>query len=518
MARLDENGLKRFFDKCKELFLTKDSDNIKTIESKLEGVTKAADASSVIKQLYVGNGKFGPNSSGAVNVYVGEGIIADGSGSEMHIDVDTNYLATKQSVDAVQERAEGNSISINENLAKITALNGKLSGVENVKDFVNSSIATNTAEFKGTHNSLEELQIIAADANDYGFVVSKDAEGNTVYNRYKYVEGQGWVFEYALNNSSFTAAQWAAIQSGMTQADVEKLRNEVATKNEVDVVETLAESVNTGLGETIQRVGTLEQDLKHKADIEDLPNVVAEDVIDNETFPPIATLTRGELKKDLFIDLWNKACIFPDETIGKYNEETQMFELNGITDIGYEEAVRIYTATASMISGGTQSQNKINLPLNIRTHFPVVQTGNNQSNCQGMFNDDGSCYEVLYFKNKVQGIFLLSNTSEFLRRIPKVKKILGILSAQFTGSISDFYTAPELEEVKLHRISKDHLFSGAPKLSAESVRYMVQNAANTSTVTFTYHTDVYSKIIKGEGEWAGILDLAISKNISIASA
>lgn len=109
------------------------------------------------------------------------------------------------------------------------------------KDFVNSSIATNTAEFKGTHNSLEELQIIAADANDYGFVVSKDSDGNTVYNRYKYVEGQGWVFEYALNNSSFTAAQWAAIQSGITSGDVEKIKE----------IETL----NTGLRK-------LEQDLK----------------------------------------------------------------------------------------------------------------------------------------------------------------------------------------------------------------------------------------------------------------
>ena len=93
------------------------------------------------------------------------------------------------------------------------------------KNFVNSSIQTATADFKGTFNSLAELQQVPANANDYGYVVSKDAEGNPVYSRYKYVEGTGWVFEYNLNNSSFTAAQWAAIQSGITAMKVAKLDN-----------------------------------------------------------------------------------------------------------------------------------------------------------------------------------------------------------------------------------------------------------------------------------------------------
>lgn len=74
------------------------------------------------------------------------------------------------------------------------------------KDFVNSSISTATADFKGTYNTLEELELQLANNNDYGFVISTDSAGNTVYNRYKY-NGTNWVFEYALNNSSFTAAQ-----------------------------------------------------------------------------------------------------------------------------------------------------------------------------------------------------------------------------------------------------------------------------------------------------------------------
>ena len=90
------------------------------------------------------------------------------------------------------------------------------------KAFVNSSISTASADFKGTYDSLAELQAVTADKNDYGYVVSTDEAGNTVYSRYKY-NGSSWVFEYDLNNSSFTAAEWAAIQSGITAPLVQKL-------------------------------------------------------------------------------------------------------------------------------------------------------------------------------------------------------------------------------------------------------------------------------------------------------
>lgn len=111
------------------------------------------------------------------------------------------------------------------------------------KSFVNSSIATSTAEFRGTYPSLAALEDVEADANDYAYVVGQDAAGNTVYNRYKYVAGTGWVFEYALNNSSFTAAEWAAIRSGITQSLVAKL----------SALPTNAE-LNTSLGNKVDKV------------------------------------------------------------------------------------------------------------------------------------------------------------------------------------------------------------------------------------------------------------------------
>lgn len=107
------------------------------------------------------------------------------------------------------------------------------------KAFVNSSVATATAEFQGTYDVVEDLGLTASathaqiqtalltavaskqpDNNDYVFV-SIPAVGSASgrYERYKF-NGTSWAYEYTLNNSSFTAAQWAAITSGITDTKV----------------------------------------------------------------------------------------------------------------------------------------------------------------------------------------------------------------------------------------------------------------------------------------------------------
>lgn len=90
------------------------------------------------------------------------------------------------------------------------------------KEFVNSSIATATATFRGTFATLAALEATPADRNDYAFWQHKDEDGNTCYDKYTY-DGSAWKFEYRLNNSSFTAAQWGAINSGITGALVTRL-------------------------------------------------------------------------------------------------------------------------------------------------------------------------------------------------------------------------------------------------------------------------------------------------------
>ena len=93
------------------------------------------------------------------------------------------------------------------------------------KDFVNSSISTNTANFLGTFNTLEEIEALTdVTNNDYAFWKTIDTLGSVVFKRYKYIaDKQEWKFEYDLNNSSFTAEQWEAINSGITAELVAKI-------------------------------------------------------------------------------------------------------------------------------------------------------------------------------------------------------------------------------------------------------------------------------------------------------
>ena len=101
-----------------------------------------------------------------------------------------------------------------------------------VAEFVNSSIATNTANYISNNGepftSVEQLEAYSGPVtnNDYAFVTGMDSEGNTYYDRYKAtVSGSTvtWALEYRLNNSSFTAAQWSAINSGITSVLVAKI-------------------------------------------------------------------------------------------------------------------------------------------------------------------------------------------------------------------------------------------------------------------------------------------------------
>ena len=92
--------------------------------------------------------------------------------------------------------------------------------------FVNSSIATNTAYFRGTFDSVEDLEAYEGEKtdNDYAFVRTADEFGAISFNRYKYnSQSESWEYEYTLNNSSFTSAQWDAINSGITAELVAKI-------------------------------------------------------------------------------------------------------------------------------------------------------------------------------------------------------------------------------------------------------------------------------------------------------
>lgn len=126
------------------------------------------------------------------------------------------------------------------------------------KDFVNSSIATSTATFRGTYNVVTDLHlstsathqqvatalgntISLADNNDYCFVAIPTDDLTPTetlqVDRYKY-NGSSWSFEYTLNNSGYTSAQWKAINSGITSGKVTQYDDYATSKQDTLIAGT----------------------------------------------------------------------------------------------------------------------------------------------------------------------------------------------------------------------------------------------------------------------------------------
>lgn len=139
---------------------------------------------------------------------------------------DTNTLASAKSYTDTKTKVVQDEVDkINAKIPTQASSTNQLAD----KEFVNSSIATATATFRGTVDTVAKLKALTGDLNDYAYLKITDSTTGLVkqYDRYKYTEKSStstttgnWEYEYTLNNSSFTEAQWKAIISGVTSETV----------------------------------------------------------------------------------------------------------------------------------------------------------------------------------------------------------------------------------------------------------------------------------------------------------
>lgn len=178
------------------------------------------------------------------------------------------------------------------NITEVIPSDASVDNKLTTESFVNSSIATNTATFRGTYDlTAEQLNALPwqstnpdgtyyCDNNDYVFLTTKKDGQVIAYSRYKCVIAAStitWVYEYTLNNSSFTDEQWAAINSGITAAIVNSIPN----------IHNLLDGVATGaLNQLFDGGDTLDFTGKN-------PNAVAAGLLAKLGESDITKLTRG---------------------------------------------------------------------------------------------------------------------------------------------------------------------------------------------------------------------------------
>ena len=252
-----------------------------------------------------------------------------------------------------------------------------------------------------------------------------------------------------------------------------------------------------------------------KAKVSSLPDKVQRALTPSDDFvlSPAGTLSlTEEAKLRIFIDLWNAAC----GQHGRYNEETGYFELNGLTDITYEQAIAIYQAGRPTNSAETTT---IYRALNIRTNLPWLKPI--PSGCEESFfaNSTIEVARVAPITN-ITGVYCLY-------ACPKLHTVIGDIRYKLSDGPTQCYRLVNVT-ARMDKSGGVLRYSESPRLSIESVRYSVDNS---QPCTIMVHADTYAKLTGDTtnpaaaaltpqelAQWMEVLTDAVDKNITFATA
>ncbi len=215
----------------------------------------------------------------------------------------------------------------------------------------------------------------------------------------------------------------------------------------------------------------------------------------------------------LFINQWNALC----ETYGTYNEETGFFELNGLTDIAYEEALLIYKK--SVIYSSTYKSLYAHKSLHMRTLLPIITFGSNED-LDAMFQYSYKLVTIRLISGYTSLSIKLSTFQSIFYNCFDLREVYGIfdVSTYKHTEIKPCVGCKSLEGIYIFNLKNDLNIADSPLLRIDCLEYIINNAINTSPITITVHPDIFAKITDEENaEWHPLLALAQEKNITFAT-
>lgn len=246
-----------------------------------------------------------------------------------------------------------------------------------------------------------------------------------------------------------------------------------------------------------------------------------------------------------------------------YDAKSNTYTMNGLTGLTEENMVAAYQLYLTAIIGTGYTFNVSTIRTKIRTNFPLFDNASNANEVTKNARPDKrfdfqqtfrglSKIEVIRLGRNItattQPLILHENglfSVNTFQACYQLKEITDALNVQFCARVYSFggtnsnVSLPELRVLKLANVHMDVPLNFCPLLYYTSLKYLVDNAANTAAITVTVHADVYAKLTRTyEGSvmqkiqqeanetgqdtttlaqsWANLSSVAAGKNISFA--
>lgn len=397
--------------------------------------------------------------------------------------------------------------------------------LEQAKSYADRTRPTKLSELTNDNHTVVDAGYVHTDNNYTDSDKAKLASASSAMaNKVDKEAGKG------LSSEDFTAA---------LKAKLEALSNydDSAIQAKANALQEQLDTLTSGeTSKVIETFNAIEELLRTVNDTETLTGLLQEQkaqseqyVKDNAVLRTEQTLTAAEQAQVLanlgnpqmrhLITRWNQAWRFGNWQLGQYNEQTGLFEGNGVTGITAEQALRILDIGQIRLCEAGQ-YNPMILTEQLPTLLPV--TGGLTLNLHGALRkcDTQVVRFVNYYSTSENSAMQVDSTQEFAL-YSTIREVKGILNVQYDQSpYSHFYNAGLgwIETIWVKNICKNLNLRYNNSIRCECLAYMVANAANTKAITITVHQDVYAKLTdESNTEWYQVLTDAQAKNINFAT-
>lgn len=199
-----------------------------------------------------------------------------------------------------------------------------------------------------------------------------------------------------------------------------------------------------------------------------------------------------------------------------FNDSTGYYECNGYTDIGEEEMAQMYALYCGGLDVWDQSSwsyGQLTKNYTPRTNIPFLKEVKRFPTIWWWYNLESVRFIINNPSNPIYMTFTGNITN-----CDKLKFVHDILETNSRKTIISLIKLPMLEEIRIKSASYDVEINDSPFISIESLRYLIENAANTVARTVTVHPDVYAKLAdENNAEWHAVWTAAQARQISFAT-